>query len=40
MTTLGSSKNYCTLINVFTVAPEKSQELFDLLIIGLTQFDL
>lgn len=31
MTTLDSCKNYCTLINVFTVAPEKSQELFNLL---------
>lgn len=31
MTTIDSSNNYCTLINVFTVAPEQSQELFDLL---------
>ncbi len=31
MTTIDSANKYCTLINVFTVAPEKSQELFDLL---------
>ncbi len=32
MTTIGSSKNICTLINVFTVEPAKQQELFDSLI--------
>lgn len=31
MTTIDSSKKICTLINVFTVAPEKHQELFKLL---------
>lgn len=28
MTTIDDSRHYCTLINVFTVAPEKYQELF------------
>lgn len=28
MTTIDDSHHYCTLINVFTVAPEKCQELF------------
>lgn len=31
MTTIDNLKNYCTLINVFTVAPENQQELFELL---------
>lgn len=31
MTTIDRAKNYGTLINVFAVAPEKSQELFGLL---------
>jgi len=31
MTTIDSSKKVCTLINVFTVAPEKHLELFNLL---------
>ena len=31
MTTIDSSKNFCTLINVFTVLPEKHLELFELL---------
>jgi antibiotic biosynthesis monooxygenase (ABM) superfamily enzyme len=31
MTTIDNSKNYCTLINIFTVLPEKHQELFMLL---------
>ncbi len=31
MTTIDSSKNICTLINVFTVLPEKHLELFELL---------
>jgi heme-degrading monooxygenase HmoA len=31
MTSIDNSNQYCTLINVFTVAPENSQELFDLL---------
>ena len=31
MTTIDNSKNYCTLINVFTVLPEKHLELFELL---------
>ena len=31
MTAIDSSKNYCTLINVFTVLPEKHLELFELL---------
>lgn len=31
MTTIDNAHHCCTLINVFTVAPEKSQELFDLL---------
>lgn len=31
MTTIHSSKKICTLINVFTVAPEKHLELFELL---------
>ncbi len=31
MTTIDNSKNYCTLINVFTVSPEKHLELFELL---------
>ncbi len=31
MTTIDSNKNICTLINVFTVAPEKHLELFELL---------
>ena len=31
MTTIDSSKNICTLINVFTVTPEKHRELFKLL---------
>lgn len=31
MTTIDSNKNICTLINVFTVSPEKHLELFDLL---------
>lgn len=32
MTTIDGSKNICTLINVFTVEPEKQKELFDSLI--------
>ncbi len=31
MTTIDNSKNYCTLINVFTVSPEKHLELVELL---------
>ncbi|HTE12667.1 MAG TPA: antibiotic biosynthesis monooxygenase family protein [Chitinophagaceae bacterium] len=31
MTTIDSNKKICTLINVFTVAPEKSSALFELL---------
>jgi antibiotic biosynthesis monooxygenase (ABM) superfamily enzyme len=31
MTTIDSNKNICTLINVFTVTPEKHLELFDIL---------
>ena len=31
MTTIDSSKNYCTLINVFAVEPEKCQQLFEAL---------
>lgn len=31
MTTIDNSKKICTLINVFTVAPEKHLELFELL---------
>ncbi len=31
MTTIDNSKNYCTLINVFTVMPEKHLELVELL---------
>ena len=31
MTTIDDSQAYCTLINVFTVAPEKCQELFTVL---------
>lgn len=31
MTTIDSRKNICTLINVFTVKPEKHRELFNLL---------
>ncbi|MEO8110779.1 MAG: antibiotic biosynthesis monooxygenase family protein [Ginsengibacter sp.] len=31
MTPIDDSKNYCTLINVFTVSPEKHMELFNLL---------
>lgn len=31
MTTIDNSRNYCTLINVFTVEPEKSPQLFELL---------
>ena len=31
MTTIDSSKKICTLINVFTVDPEKHLELFELL---------
>ena len=32
MTTIDSNKKICTLINVFTVAPEKQKELFESLI--------
>ncbi len=31
MTTIDNTQNYCTLINVFTVTPEKQLELFELL---------
>ncbi len=31
MTTISNSINYCTLINVMTVAPEKHLKLFELL---------
>jgi antibiotic biosynthesis monooxygenase (ABM) superfamily enzyme len=31
MTTIDNSKNYCTLINVFTVSPEKHLQLVELL---------
>ncbi len=31
MTTIDSDKNICTLINVFTVTPEKHLKLFELL---------
>lgn len=30
-TAIDGNKHYCTLINVFTVLPEKHQQLFDLL---------
>ena len=31
MTTINDAYHYCTLINVFTVAPEKCQDLFEAL---------
>ena len=31
MTTIDNSNQYCTLINVFTVQPEKHMQLFELL---------
>ncbi len=31
MTTIDNANNYCTLINVFTVAPNKQMELVDML---------
>ncbi|QHT65558.1 antibiotic biosynthesis monooxygenase [Rhodocytophaga rosea] len=31
MTTIDDSNHYCTLINVFTVTPDKHQELFEVL---------
>ena len=37
MTTIDNAQNYCTLINVFTVAPEKQLELFELLKEGTQQ---
>ena len=31
MTTIDQNQQICTLINVFSVSPEKTQELFDIL---------